>query len=155
MNDYIRFVTPEEPTMRQYDPKKHIMSLLNQAKSILDKVVEEAEKTEDIEEICGKTIFELFNIFFYLGLLGSNIKLHLASKEIEKEAQEIDPDRVVKRKDATCRMCRMYREDLIERDLVSGTFSGCYNCSTVGHTVKADTRVCREFDSRPDIEVIG
>ena len=148
MSNYIRFENSEEPRPRQYDPKKHIMSLLNQAKSILDKVVEEAEKTEDIEEICGKTLFELFNIFFYLGLLGNNINLHL-------ESEEIDPARVIKRKDATCRMCRMYREDTIERDPVSGTFSVCHDCSAVNHTVKADTRACREFDSRPDIEVIG
>lgn len=65
----------------EYDPKKHITSLLRQAKEILDKAVDDAEAAEDIEAYCLPLLFEIANIYFYLGMLGGNIYLHLASFE--------------------------------------------------------------------------
>ena len=73
----------------QYDPKKHITALLRQAKEILDNALDDAEAAEDIEAYCLPLLFEIANIYFYLGLLGSNIRLHMvsiASKENEEES---------------------------------------------------------------------
>lgn len=75
---------------RKYDPKEHITALLRQAKEILDKTLDDAEAAEDIEAYCLPLLFEIANIYFYLGLLGSNIRLHLvniASEENEEGAE--------------------------------------------------------------------
>ena len=71
-----------------YNPKKHITALLRQAKEILDKALDDAEAAEDIEAYCLPLLFEIANIYFYLGLLGSNIRLHLVSIASEENEEE-------------------------------------------------------------------
>ena len=73
----------------EYDPKKHITNLLRQAKEILDKAVDDAEAAEDIEAYCLPLLFEIANIYFYLGLLESNIRLHIVS--LKNEKIEVEP----------------------------------------------------------------
>lgn len=67
----------------KYDPKKHITTLLRQAKEILDKAVDDAEAAEDIEAYYLPLLFEIANIYFYLGLLGGNIHLYLDNGRAE------------------------------------------------------------------------
>lgn len=71
-----------------YDPKKHITALLRQAKEILDKALDDADAAEDIEAYCLPLLFEIANIYFYLGMLGSNIRLHLVSIASEENEEE-------------------------------------------------------------------
>ena len=70
------------------DPKKHITAPLRHAKEILDKALDDAEAAEDIEAYCLPLLFEIANIYFYLGLLGSNIRLHLVSIASEENDGE-------------------------------------------------------------------
>lgn len=86
----------------KYDPKKHITALLRQAKEILDKAVDDAEAAEDIEAYCLPLLFEIANIYFYLGLLGSNIRLHLVSFENEENDTESSLNQADRNHCGTC-----------------------------------------------------
>ena len=82
----------------KHDPKEHPLRLLEQAKAILDGSIEtlKAAEEKDLDTVFQRMFLELADIFFYLGLLGSNIRLHLVAKALEGTDEENRTDKTDK-----------------------------------------------------------
>ena len=96
---YLRYERdPEEWRPLARDPKEHLRRLLGAAKESLDSIIEtlKAAEEKDLDEACEKMFFDLANIYFYLGLLGSNLRLHFAVLELDSPDEQDKADKTDK-----------------------------------------------------------
>ena len=96
---YLRYERgPEEWRPLARDPKEHLRRTLGAAKESLDNIFETLKTAEekDLDAASEKMFFELANTYFYLGLLGSNLRLRLVAKELETSGEQDKTDKTDK-----------------------------------------------------------
>lgn len=72
--------------------------MLGTAKESLDNIIEtlKAAEEKDLDAACEKMFFELANTFFYLGLLGSNLRLRILMNTLDSPDKQDKTDKTDK-----------------------------------------------------------
>lgn len=89
---------PKEWRPLARDPKEHLLHLLGAARESLDSIIEtlKAAEEKDLDAACEKMFFELANIYFYLGLLGSNLRLRILMNILDSPDKQDKTDKTDK-----------------------------------------------------------